>query len=75
MYYEKAFDSISAAPAMEALKDQGIEACYITLLCDIYKGCTGRIIFHKQGGIFLIRKGIRPSRQNCSQNGGGIEEA
>ncbi|WP_265430092.1 RNA-directed DNA polymerase, partial [Klebsiella pneumoniae] len=57
--YEKAFDSVSTAAVLEALKDQGIEETYIALLNEIYNGCTGRIILHKKSEKFPTKKSVR----------------
>lgn len=52
--YENEFDSVHTAAVLEALKDQGIEETYTSLLDGIYKRRMGRITFHKQSDKFLI---------------------
>lgn len=53
-FIEKAFDSACTAAVLEALEVQGIEETHIRLLDDIYEGCTGRLILHKQSEKFPI---------------------
>lgn len=57
--YEKAFDSVETAAVVEALRYQGVENTYITLLEDIYSECTGTLILHKKTEKFPIKKGVR----------------
>lgn len=57
--YEKAFDSVSAAAVIDALKNSNIDSGYIHLIENIYKEATAKVKLHKVSNAFKISKGVR----------------
>jgi exonuclease III len=57
--YEKAFDSIEFTPMFNALKNQGIDPEYITLLQDLYSGATATLKLHRDSDSIKLERGAR----------------
>lgn len=77
--YESAFHLVHTEAVLKTLKDEEIEETYISLLYDIYKGCTGRMTLHNQTqipdpkrsktGRYHLAKAVH------SMSGGNIQKA
>jgi len=57
--YSKAFDSVEIPEVIEALKEQGIEEVYISVIEHIYSYAQSYIRMHEDSRFFKHRRGVR----------------
>ena len=57
--YKKAFDSVETAAVLNALKEFRIEAKYVKIIEEIYRGCYAEIDLFEEPCRIEINKGVR----------------